>query len=743
MKSRIEGLIFTFICTLAIYSIIKNGIPEKIIRFLDINDIRNEFCEKSSKDLQKFYENTEPNYKFEPSEDSKLLEEIMKKIITDSSEKINIIDEVKRYFKKRPLYIFMLILFIILCILFIPYICCICCKCCLCVPDSCAKCPKIILIVGLILCGITLVNCFIGYSRNSSIIDGIYGLGCAILKLEYHLIQGDEYKSRPYWAGIRTILDKLSQTIEDINSLQGKTDELREEYSTQISKLFDDFSVALSEEYSDKSQTKITNPNYESEEKQITPSYISLYGPPTKEKTTLNNIQIEIDENKEVSDESVKKILDIIDEATDQVNDISDNIKETKKNLENGIQNLDNSLEEKIMEYKDDLDTIDSYSRKIMNIFFSINLVIVIVVGVSLISLLLFKTGLCLLCISWNFLYILMLLTLFFGAVLGLIGSFTQDASSAISTIIQDEETYENFDSKAQDIARICINGNGSLAQSSFLPNDFNISIVDNVYDLEKNINKIIEEIKNYNPISTAINLKIYNSIASKNNLTELYYALLELRKNTDSKVSDSKIKSTNINDEWEIYESDCEYPYTQKKDSIISTIGENNEYCFILTEWTEEEIYQRYDTNVENNIRDTIVNYYNSITQFNEENNEIIKDIKLKNGEFNQTFKDIGVEEANFLKKIADLIIPLREHFVELVGDNSIFEILNCQFLKRDVNKIFEELYNGFGKSFIKTSSLLITISIFEIIITLVVIIIMKTFKKGNSEEIENNIKY
>ena len=73
-------------------------------------------------------------------------------------------------------------------------------------------------------------------------------------------------------------------------------------------------------------------------------------------------------------------------------------------------------------------------------------------------------------------------------------------------------------------------------------------------------------------------------------------------------------------------------------------------------------------------------------------------------------------------------------------MGDGSIFEILNCQFLKRDINKVLEQFYDGFGSTFKVTSTLLIMISIYELAMTLVILILVtavKESKKVDSKDI------
>ena len=81
----------------------------------------------------------------------------------------------------------------------------------------------------------------------------------------------------------------------------------------------------------------------------------------------------------------------------------------------------------------------------------------------------------------------------------------------------------------------------------------------------------------------------------------------------------------------------------------------------------------------------------------------------------------------------------PFREGYKEIVGDGSIFEILNCGFLKRDFNKLFEELYVEFGSSFRSTSDLLLTICVFEFIMTLLMLFIVASLKKNKDEDTYN----
>ena len=120
---------------------------------------------------------------------------------------------------------------------------------------------------------------------------------------------------------------------------------------------------------------------------------------------------------------------------------------------------------------------------------------------------------------------------------------------------------------------------------------------------------------------------------------------------------------------------------------------------------------------------------------------NNLMNDIIEKNSEFNNSFINIGKEEIKVLENIKGIIKPFREIFEEIVGNGSIFEILNCQFLKRDVNKVLEQLYDGFGSSFKVTSNLLLMISAYELAMTLVILIVVTSVKESEKVDSKQDV--
>jgi len=332
------------------------------------------------------------------------------------------------------------------------------------------------------------------------------------------------------------------------------------------------------------------------------------------------------------------------------------------------------------------------------------------------------------------------------GAIFGLIGSFVQDASACAIETMKDIKNIDKLSKDVKEIGDICLNGNGSLANSSLIPLDYDTEIVDNIYNLEVKIDEGITLIEDYVPVSIKENEKQYDTLKERPKLllTQLQMALAYMQTYTDLSVSSTHISSsTPIYDEWEMNKLDCVYDYSPHKKTQRRRLSEEKQMCLVLSEWNLEDIADRYkdiQSNDHTNILQQVEKYYNSINDFIVSNNELIGSIKEQNTAFNNSFSNIGKEEVKVLNGIKDIIIPFRDSYIEIVGDKSIFEILNCKFLKRDVTKVIEVLYDSFGSSFQVTATLFIMISCYELAITLVVLIVFASLKKKEirSEYIE-----
>ena len=603
--------------------------------------------------------------------------------------------------------------------------------------------------ICILFSAVVLINCFIGYSQNGSIVDGVFGLGCSILKVEQHLKDGDEYKKqKPYWIGLKGIINKLEETKNDINSLDSKANEIKDiKNQIDANEYFVNFTNLLKEEYNNRKEKKVVNPDPNSSDKNIIPNFIlTIYGPPETQNTCLNNATLEINYFKNGIKDALDDIAGNMSEAKSTI-DLTD-INKIIDNLDSSISDIENSIIEKINDYYDNFDKFSSKSREYINVFFSINLVIVVIVGVALLLLLLCNKGLSILCLSWFAMYCFMLLTFFLAGVFGLIGSFTQEASSAVDYLSEHLNEIKNIDEQVREISEICLNGNGSLSKSSIVPKDFDLGSVDDIYSLDKylaDLSNLYEKDIDYEPYSMNYNGLIYDNIlTTQEALTELNTVLEEVKKYIDFSQTGTYISGDSDEvkyDKWVINKDYCEnYDYVNNKN--LRNLVEVNGECLVITEWTREQIGNRYENINSNNgiiIKDEVLKYYDSIIGYMNSYQNIINDIKNANEGFKNEFKKIDFKKIinDTEKAVLDVVNPLIESYKDIVGSESIFEILNCNFLKRDVNKIIEELYNDFAKAFKDTSTLLLIISIFELCMTIAILFIMKGFKHQESKKI------
>ena len=176
--------------------------------------------------------------------------------------------------------------------------------------------------------------------------------------------------------------------------------------------------------------------NPEPGEESFIPEYLESYGPPNVEGTTLGEIRNELKIYKPYTLGIFRSILNTIDLGENTTNTIVEYINDIANNLNINIKGIDKRIGGYIDYFDVTLDVLDSFSRSIMNLIFSINLALIIAIIISLILIFFFKRGHCLLCCSWSLLYLFLLLTLVIGALFLVVGLFIQNLASGIITFI-------------------------------------------------------------------------------------------------------------------------------------------------------------------------------------------------------------------------------------------------------------------------------------------------------------------
>lgn len=389
-----------------------------------------------------------------------------------------------------------------------------------------------------------------------------------------------------------------------------------------------------------------------------------------------------------------------------------------------------------------------------MNYFYTVNIILLILAILSLIFLLLCSKGKCCLCISWCFLYILMITSLLLGTIFGLFGTIFRDVSYGAQYLLNKIGDSELIPEKqTRDLINTCFNGNGSLSSGGVigLDLDFNNSQIDNIYLLENELEKAITNLSNYELTTVNTLQSKYEELLNNPTCFELINTLNNIKKYIDGNYEGNYISSSSsliTFDEWEVNETNCQKDYSilnpndiNNKFQLRNLLEENKKYCIIVQKWKKEEIIARYQNIIltMGDNTEIIGKYYDSITQYLTDNTNFMNGIMQKNIEIQNEFKSVTSKEAEIIRGIGNTVKPVREIFQEIVGDDSIFSMLNCGFLKRDTNKFLEQLDEGVGVELKTTSSIFISITIIEGILTLFTLIILTRFKEENKKITSN----
>lgn len=766
-RTAFYGLLVTFIGSLVIYAVIKNDLLEspltKILRFLgaeETNKSIDKICSKSSKNLVEFYKKTGPDYKFNiDNKGSKTILKITDHLFTDP-ENIEWGSEIFNFIFENGSLVFLFVLLILLVLLLIPFTCCICCRVCICIPKGCLANYRYYIYACLLLSLGVIIACCIGFSKNTSLSHGVYGFLCSFLKIGHHILNGDDYKKQPYWSGLTPIVGKLNDTIVNISNLAAIVDDTNTKFNN-LQEIFLNFNNSLDEEYEFRNQSNISNPDPDNDTL-IIPEYINIYGPKDRPETSLGSIYQELGIFEELSFGMFGFVINIISLSEETRDSIISNMNKIIKSLDDGVSSIDEVIGKSIGSLDDTLDHIlDGIVKAFMNVIFSINLVLIILVVLALVCLLFRKKGYCCLCFSWFFLYNFMFLTIILGLLFLLLGLFFQNLSIGILSFLQNikDKVSSDFPKTARDILDSCFNGDGLLSNSNLFPEEFNSTVVELIYGLEDTLKQDIQKLQAYE--FKSINSAKENYENFKNNplayIPELQESLKKILKYIDSTEEDSVVDpETHIEDLWVLDKNECpdESYVSPSESNIINNIKKRKllltvttKSCLVITEWDNESITNRYQdvkSTDGSNIKEVAGNYFTSITKCLTSYNSNIKEMVNKTDEFNDSFEYLRGNSTLIFDNVLKFIKPLRESYTEIVGEGSIFSILNCNFMKRDFNKLFQEIYEEFGENFRTTSDIFLTVCVFQLVMTFLLLFIIAAIRKDNdSNDTESSSEF
>lgn len=766
MKSKFIGsLLLAFIATLSIYSLSKIDINDKInttlvkyFRRLSEEEMReqiNSYCGKASGDLIDKYSNTAPDkFKYDVPGGNEIAKEFVKSNFTLVGAD-SFTSSFFKYSTKYKGYFTLLLLFIVLFILWIPCCCCVCCRChctccCCCLPDICGKFTRMFVYASLFLMAIVLILSIVGLSRNTGIFEGVYGIGCSILKIEDHFARGDEYKQQKnYWIGVDELKKKLNTVDEAIGILRESAKNLTERLNSIDPSILE---KNLTEDYENRTTMLIPSPLPDTDEG-FQPEYLTKYGPITDNSTYLYEVNQEYSTIVNSSKKQINTTLSIITLADGVLETFNDVIPKVNDFLTTVLDGMEDGLTTFFKNFGNYLTEGDSWLRSAMNTLFSINLVLSIAVTVALVLIFFFDKGRCLLGLAWFFIFLFMLFSLLFGSLFGLVSNLFCDAGYGLNYFVKNIGGLNvgNLDDDVKGTINVCFNGDGSMDSSGLVPIDEieNPNMINTIVALQDNITEDQSIIVSYQLLSAN---KTINTLTNfKNNLTSispnLSLAFDEIRNYIDSSVSESLVKTANIYDVWVDNQENCpsEYNYIPPNKNLLRNLVDQEKSCLVIFDWEENEIQDRYNgfkTDDEEDIIDTVLKYYKKIREHIDGNYRMIEEIISLMEQTNVEINKILTEEMQISKGTFDAIKPLIDAVKGTIeGNKSIFSsLLSCGFLRRDINFLIYQLCEGLGASLKSTSNTFIVIGMFELFVNLMTLIIMSTSAKKKEDKIKSS---
>ncbi len=162
----------------------------------------------------------------------------------------------------------------------------------------------------------------------------------------------------------------------------------------------------------------------------------------------------------------------------------------------------------------------------------------------------------------------------------------------------------------------------------------------------------------------------------------------LEWNAFTDSSNSGTYQKgcSSNTKDFWTTQESSCPANYN-KIQAGASNVGSQS--CLIFSEWSSSQVSARYSlaptgcgstgSSDFSTIATASTAYFNAMSSYSNDNTNLINNLKTEHTNLDSSFVSMSEKLLDLLGKVDGIISPLVQIFKSLVGDSTLFTLINC----------------------------------------------------------------
>lgn len=497
--------------------------------------------------------------------------------------------------------------------------------------------------------------------------NGFNGALCSLLTFFSTAITGENSDAIPRWGGAKGISDSFSTSINLITDLNGKniilpstsTNEANRKYNLDIEHL-----KLMHLETLDPSGNNPIPPVYESQLTDDTDSD-SFISQIKQEKELIIDKTIKVLE-------SLQTLLSNIKTDPGMVSGLR-GVQSLLGSFQNLVEAISNTVADNIVQVQ------DLFSKIILNIFFVIYGLFLGIAVASLSLLLVYMFAKCYylrfaIHVMWNIIFFLTVLSFLLGCVFGVIGVVGFQFVPVINYIFSSQflnSPESPFGSQSSsNMLETCINGDGDLATTMHLnPKTGATSQLNDLFQISVEIEKI----------------KIaLSSVSDSTSLPLVENSMKGYFNNIDSTSSQYKTVLDQLNTDYHT----CD-PSVQ---NMFWVSGQNRG----TVEITENQPTEDYSCPLEITINNRIDFIKNSI----QSNNANIDSVKSHLTTMKNDYRDL-LKLINTDLTIAQInTISLVHTFEQIIGENSLYSMFNCIFMRYELIHFIDQLSNEFAES-------------------------------------------
>ena len=645
---------------------------------------------------------------------------------------------------------------------------CMCCNCCCC--TCCCK-KKICSIITFLLCtgcfAIVFVLSTHSFIAVKNAMKGMNGASCSLLQFIHEIIDGQSDKNQTsYWIGI----DEINKVLDDVSSGIDKTIDNNALDFFRNKKTYNTYLTGAEGAITTGDTKNKVGDNYLNIDLEngtfLIPQCVIFWGSTTTENSYLSLAKLEYDNLKNSSNELVTEMntnfVEITnchyDEATDSKNCGESDVKQTIEDSRTGVNDMKepiNDLKDKISDPLIDYQNlINDYGKKYCRLVF---LVLSGFCAVICGLLLFFKICNCvgkiiklIIHILWNILAIFTIVCFLIGGIIGLFGKIGKDLVDVMAFVTSDENlNSENpilinkVGSDVSNYLKTCLSGNGDLAEVLELKTKANsLEKLNNLRDkfvaLKNNVSEH-QESEIPTEFTNEYLKKYYEYTFRDKDSGNNYDINQNIKSINDLTVNKPDGCGNTIDEKWSYKET--ENGYTKPTPFKYVATSNSHELIYIYDIIGTNYYDNRYEGLCPSTTIQSVVNNNAEIfVKINDFFNQA-NDMFTAQDDIKDNMDGVYINLNKVIDSALLIINEITNSLNQYVGESgSVWNLLNCTFMGKDLNILLRNLDTGLGDKFLKMGTEITTLAILQALGIVLTLITLNANSEDNKDKKNKN---